>query len=83
MKGVLRREDLEHVGIPASALDASPPCVKLHGLLPAPIRQVLLNHEPALVSRPGVHPVWTDGSGRHSSSPHFRRCGVGCSYLHR
>eukprot|EP00971_Amphidinium_carterae_P300281 5966062-Amphidinium_carterae.1 len=20
---------------------------------------------------------WTDGSGRHSSNPHFRRCGVG------
>eukprot|EP00971_Amphidinium_carterae_P093819 1856468-Amphidinium_carterae.1 len=57
-------EDLEHivhpcpawaaerwqVELPASALDA-PPCVKLHGLLPAPKRQVVLNHEPALVSR--------------------------------
>eukprot|EP00971_Amphidinium_carterae_P306247 6086182-Amphidinium_carterae.3 len=21
--------------------------------------------------------VWTDGSGRHSSDPHHRRCGVG------
>eukprot|EP00971_Amphidinium_carterae_P199830 3966460-Amphidinium_carterae.1 len=25
----------------------------------------------------GVHTVWTDGSGRRSSNPHFRRCGVG------
>eukprot|EP00971_Amphidinium_carterae_P247674 4918058-Amphidinium_carterae.1 len=25
----------------------------------------------------GVHTVWTDGSGRHSSNPRFRRCGVG------
>eukprot|EP00971_Amphidinium_carterae_P205631 4080529-Amphidinium_carterae.1 len=25
----------------------------------------------------GVHTVWTDGSGRHSSNPHFKRCGVG------
>eukprot|EP00971_Amphidinium_carterae_P000450 9356-Amphidinium_carterae.2 len=24
-----------------------------------------------------VHTVWTDGSGRHTSNPHFRRCGVG------
>eukprot|EP00971_Amphidinium_carterae_P004179 83219-Amphidinium_carterae.1 len=23
------------------------------------------------------HTVWTDGSGRHSSNPHCRRCGVG------
>eukprot|EP00971_Amphidinium_carterae_P048013 945335-Amphidinium_carterae.1 len=39
------------------------------GLLPA--------HEPALVLKAGVSTVWTDGSGRHSSNPHFRRCGVG------
>eukprot|EP00971_Amphidinium_carterae_P308424 6129100-Amphidinium_carterae.1 len=25
----------------------------------------------------GVQTVWTDGSGRHSSNPHYRRCGVG------
>eukprot|EP00971_Amphidinium_carterae_P345662 6486743-Amphidinium_carterae.2 len=37
-------------------------------------RQVVISHEPALASRLGVH---TDGSGRHSSNPHFRRCGVG------
>eukprot|EP00971_Amphidinium_carterae_P344403 6484794-Amphidinium_carterae.1 len=24
-----------------------------------------------------VTTVWTDGSGRHSSDPHHRRCGVG------
>eukprot|EP00971_Amphidinium_carterae_P207680 4120927-Amphidinium_carterae.2 len=29
--------------------------------------------------RRGVHTVWTDGSGRHSNNPHFRRCGVGYS----
>eukprot|EP00971_Amphidinium_carterae_P225881 4479955-Amphidinium_carterae.1 len=83
-------EDLEHivhhcpacaaerreVALPASVLDA-PPCVKLHGLLPAPQRQVVINHEPALVSRLGVHTVSTDVSGRHSSNPHYRRCGVG------
>eukprot|EP00971_Amphidinium_carterae_P238850 4741452-Amphidinium_carterae.1 len=78
-------EDLEHtawaaerreVALPASALEA-PPCVRLHGLLPAPKRQVVLNHKPALASRLGVHVVWTDGSGRHSSNPHFRRRGVG------
>eukprot|EP00971_Amphidinium_carterae_P005431 108473-Amphidinium_carterae.1 len=38
---------------------------------------VVISHELALVSRPGVHTVWTDGSGRHSSNPHFHRCGVG------
>eukprot|EP00971_Amphidinium_carterae_P250393 4970908-Amphidinium_carterae.1 len=52
----------------ASALDA-PPCVKMHGLLPAPHKQGIITHEPALASRPGVHIVWTDGSGRHSSNP--------------
>eukprot|EP00971_Amphidinium_carterae_P309924 6158770-Amphidinium_carterae.1 len=31
----------------------------------------------ALVMRRGVHTVWSDGSGRNSSNPHFRRCGVG------
>eukprot|EP00971_Amphidinium_carterae_P327379 6458705-Amphidinium_carterae.3 len=86
-------EDLEHivhhcaawaaerreVVLPACALEA-PPCVKLHGLLPAPQRQVVLNHEPALASRLGVRNVWTDGSGRHSSNPHFRRCRVGYYY---
>eukprot|EP00971_Amphidinium_carterae_P051455 1013479-Amphidinium_carterae.2 len=50
-------EDLEHivhhcpawaaerreVALPASALEV-PPCVKLHGLLPAPKRQVVLRH---------------------------------------
>eukprot|EP00971_Amphidinium_carterae_P119498 2367214-Amphidinium_carterae.1 len=85
-------EDLEHivhhcpawaaerreVELPVSAL-AAPPCVKLHGLLPAPPRLVVLNHESALASRLGVHTVWTDGSVRHSSNPHFRRCGVGYS----
>eukprot|EP00971_Amphidinium_carterae_P049949 984554-Amphidinium_carterae.2 len=83
-------EDLEHivhhcpawaaesreVVLPVSALDA-PPCVKLHGQLPAPKRQDVLTHEPALASRLGVHTVWTDGSGRESSNAHFRRCGVG------
>eukprot|EP00971_Amphidinium_carterae_P182581 3623533-Amphidinium_carterae.1 len=73
-------EDLEHivhhcpawaaerseVALPASALEALP-CVKLHGLLPAPKKQVLLTHEPALASRLGVHTVRTDGSGRHSA----------------
>eukprot|EP00971_Amphidinium_carterae_P189608 3763523-Amphidinium_carterae.1 len=33
--------------------------------------------EPELVYRAGVATVWTDGSGRHSSDPHHRRCGVG------
>eukprot|EP00971_Amphidinium_carterae_P035802 704509-Amphidinium_carterae.1 len=27
--------------------------------------------------RVGVHTAWTDGSGKHSSNPRFRRCGVG------
>eukprot|EP00971_Amphidinium_carterae_P179435 3558912-Amphidinium_carterae.1 len=34
-------------------------------------------YEPALEYRAGVTTVWTDGSGRHSSDPHHRRCGVG------
>eukprot|EP00971_Amphidinium_carterae_P328271 6460055-Amphidinium_carterae.1 len=46
-------------------------------LLPAPRLLVLLTHEPALVNRAGVGTVWTDGSGRHSSDPQHRRCGVG------
>eukprot|EP00971_Amphidinium_carterae_P077261 1525956-Amphidinium_carterae.1 len=54
-----------------------PPCVKLHGLLPAPRVPVIRHFEPALVYREGVTTVWTDGSGRYSSDPHHRRCGVG------
>eukprot|EP00971_Amphidinium_carterae_P249088 4944270-Amphidinium_carterae.1 len=46
-------------------------------LLPAPPPGLLPAHEPALVMKAGVRTVWTDGSGRHSSNPHFRRCGVG------
>eukprot|EP00971_Amphidinium_carterae_P018737 369411-Amphidinium_carterae.1 len=55
----------------------TPPCVKLHGLLPAPRLPAIRTHEPALANRVGVVTVWTDGSGRHSSDPHHRRCGVG------
>eukprot|EP00971_Amphidinium_carterae_P274877 5454101-Amphidinium_carterae.1 len=56
-----------------------PACVRLHGLrlLPAPPPGVIPAHEPALLMKAGVHTVWTDGSGRHSSNPHFRKCGVG------
>eukprot|EP00971_Amphidinium_carterae_P205751 4083169-Amphidinium_carterae.1 len=36
-----------------------------------------MTHDPALFNRTGVGTVWTDGSGRHSSDPHHRRCGVG------
>eukprot|EP00971_Amphidinium_carterae_P304428 6049981-Amphidinium_carterae.1 len=59
------------------AAQEAPACVRLHGLLPAPPPGALPAHEPALVMKAGVHTVWTDGSGRHSSNPHFRRCGVG------
>eukprot|EP00971_Amphidinium_carterae_P289020 5738788-Amphidinium_carterae.1 len=58
-------------------MDTVPPCVKLHGLLPAPGLPVICAHEPALEHRAGVTTVWTDGSGRHSSDPHHRRCGLG------
>eukprot|EP00971_Amphidinium_carterae_P112867 2235207-Amphidinium_carterae.1 len=44
---------------------------------PAPGPGLLPAHEPALVPKVGVTTVWTNGSGRHSSNPHFRRCGVG------
>eukprot|EP00971_Amphidinium_carterae_P321769 6395903-Amphidinium_carterae.1 len=47
------------------------------GLLAAPGLSAVLMHEPALVYRAGLGTVWTDGSGRHSSDPHHRRCGVG------
>eukprot|EP00971_Amphidinium_carterae_P054938 1082841-Amphidinium_carterae.1 len=57
--------------------DTTPPCVKLHGLLPAPIVPLVLTHELVLVNRTGVVTVWTDGSGRHSSDTQHRRCGVG------
>eukprot|EP00971_Amphidinium_carterae_P123071 2436713-Amphidinium_carterae.2 len=57
--------------LPSHAQDA-PACVRLHGLLPAPPPGALPAHEPALVMRAGLHTVWTDGSGRHSSNPHFR-----------
>eukprot|EP00971_Amphidinium_carterae_P205032 4069331-Amphidinium_carterae.1 len=33
--------------------------------------------EPPLLYRAGLTTVWTDGSGRHSSDPHHRRCGLG------
>eukprot|EP00971_Amphidinium_carterae_P328983 6461173-Amphidinium_carterae.3 len=49
-------------------------------LLPAPQVLVVLHHELGLVSlvyREGVTTVWTDGSGRHSSHPQHRRCGMG------
>eukprot|EP00971_Amphidinium_carterae_P046673 919613-Amphidinium_carterae.1 len=58
--------------------DAVPPCVKLHGLLPAPRVPVIRHFEPALVCREGVNTVWTDGSGLHSGDLHHRRCGLGC-----
>eukprot|EP00971_Amphidinium_carterae_P216618 4300169-Amphidinium_carterae.2 len=50
-------------------------------LLPAPHVAPVIQHEPvhcAQVCRTGDHTVWIDGSGRHSSDPHHRRCGVGC-----
>eukprot|EP00971_Amphidinium_carterae_P333567 6468361-Amphidinium_carterae.1 len=59
LQGLLTRgliSKRREVGILASALEA-PPCVKLHGLLPAPKKQEVINHEPALVSRPGAHTV--------------------------
>eukprot|EP00971_Amphidinium_carterae_P051622 1016138-Amphidinium_carterae.1 len=43
-------------------------------LAPGPL---LPAREPALIPKPGVTTVWTDGSGKHSNNPHFRRCGVG------
>eukprot|EP00971_Amphidinium_carterae_P193774 3844869-Amphidinium_carterae.1 len=46
-------------------------------LLMGLVCRLLPAHEPALVPKAGVTTVWTDGSGRHSSNPHFRRCGVG------
>eukprot|EP00971_Amphidinium_carterae_P276863 5494601-Amphidinium_carterae.2 len=75
-------ENLEHIvhhcphwskercesGLPSHAQEA-PACVRLHGLLPAPPRGAFPGHEPPLVMRAGVHTVWTDGSGRHSSNP--------------
>eukprot|EP00971_Amphidinium_carterae_P340640 6479084-Amphidinium_carterae.1 len=64
-------------GLPSHAQEAQA-CVRLHGLLPAPPPGALPAHEPPLVMRAGVHTVWTDGSGRHSSNPHFRRCGERC-----
>eukprot|EP00971_Amphidinium_carterae_P194173 3853107-Amphidinium_carterae.1 len=38
---------------------------------------VMLIQEPVLVNRTGAVTVWADGSGRHSSDPQHRRCGVG------
>eukprot|EP00971_Amphidinium_carterae_P009099 179708-Amphidinium_carterae.1 len=52
-------------------------CISLHGLLPAPRLPAIRTFEPALEYRAGVTTVWTDGSGRHSSDPQHRRCGVG------
>eukprot|EP00971_Amphidinium_carterae_P145912 2892046-Amphidinium_carterae.3 len=57
--------------------DTTPACVKLHGLLHASQVPAILTHEAALVHRPGVGTVWTDGSGRHSSDPQHKRFGVG------
>eukprot|EP00971_Amphidinium_carterae_P170445 3377168-Amphidinium_carterae.1 len=67
------RRDVE---LPADD-DTTPPCVKLHGILPAPRVPPVITHEPVLVCRTGVVTVWTDASGRHSADPHDRRCGVG------
>eukprot|EP00971_Amphidinium_carterae_P050924 1002665-Amphidinium_carterae.2 len=53
-----------------------PPCVKLYGLLPAPRLPAIITHEPAVVYRANIATVWTDGSGKHSSDLHHRRCGV-------
>eukprot|EP00971_Amphidinium_carterae_P002523 50209-Amphidinium_carterae.1 len=69
-------EERRELQLPADD-DTTPPCVKLHGLLPAPKVPPVLTHEPVLVNRTGVVTVWTDGSGRHSSDPQHRRCGVG------
>eukprot|EP00971_Amphidinium_carterae_P340204 6478411-Amphidinium_carterae.1 len=68
---------LAHGKRPGGVNDETPACVKLHGLLPAPRVPAAISHEPALVYRAGVGIVWTDGSGRHSSDPQYRRCGAG------
>eukprot|EP00971_Amphidinium_carterae_P247479 4914041-Amphidinium_carterae.3 len=69
----MERRQLE---LPADE-DSVPPCVKLHGLLPAPQLPAVITHEPALVYKANVvATVWTDGSGKHSSDPHHRRRGV-------
>eukprot|EP00971_Amphidinium_carterae_P001818 36575-Amphidinium_carterae.2 len=67
-------ENLEHIvhHCPHWNKERPPACVRLHGLLPAPPPDALPTHEPALVMKAGVRTVWTDGSGRHSSNPHFR-----------
>eukprot|EP00971_Amphidinium_carterae_P019531 384436-Amphidinium_carterae.1 len=55
----------QHLWLKAKA----PRCVGLHGLhglLPAPPEQPI-QHEPALVPRPGVQIAWTDGSQTHSN----------------
>eukprot|EP00971_Amphidinium_carterae_P077016 1521748-Amphidinium_carterae.3 len=58
------RKERREVQLPEDD-DTTPPCVKLHGLLPAPKVPAILTHEPALVNRTGVGTVWTDASGRH------------------
>eukprot|EP00971_Amphidinium_carterae_P065852 1304966-Amphidinium_carterae.1 len=57
-------EERREVELPADTEDV-PPCVKLHGFLPAPMLPAIKSIEPALVYRAGVATVWTDGSGRH------------------
>eukprot|EP00971_Amphidinium_carterae_P041829 821958-Amphidinium_carterae.1 len=47
-------------------------CAPAIRMLPA-----IRTYEPALVNRVGVVTVWTDGSGRRSSDPQHRHCGVG------
>eukprot|EP00971_Amphidinium_carterae_P013568 267408-Amphidinium_carterae.1 len=44
-------------------------CLKLHGLLPAPVDVTVIGHEPAMELRAGVHIVWTDGSGKRKRDP--------------
>eukprot|EP00971_Amphidinium_carterae_P184113 3655424-Amphidinium_carterae.1 len=45
-------------------------------ILPSNKKAICVRCGKAVMKR-GVHTVWTDGSGKHSSNPHFRRCGVG------
>eukprot|EP00971_Amphidinium_carterae_P270357 5364571-Amphidinium_carterae.2 len=69
-------KERRQVQLPADD-DTTPACVKLHGLLPVPRVLAIITHEPALIQRPGVGTVWTNGAGRHSSDPQHRSCGIG------
>eukprot|EP00971_Amphidinium_carterae_P112951 2236926-Amphidinium_carterae.1 len=75
-------KERRQVELPADD-ENTPPCVKLHGLLPSPKLPAVRTQEPALECRAGVTTVWTDGSGRTAVTPSIEEVEWATTLIHR